>query len=187
MVLPRDIDKYLTRRFFNPSLPGSFTSASKLHQVIKKENRYNISLNRVEEWAKTQDIVTLHRSAKEKQSKYKRIVTPGLLHLWDCDLLELSGERFTSVNEGHAYILLVIDVFSRYCYGEPVKTKGGTDIKRAFATIFDRAGEELARYTRSDRGAEFTNRIVQDFLKEKGITHYFTNTNTKSKYCEALN
>ena len=187
MVLPKDIDAYLTRRFYNHRSPGSFTSAAKLHSVIKSEGRYGISLRRIEDWAQTQDIVTLHKSAREKPQKYRRVIAPGMNHLWDCDLLVLNGERFKNANEGFAYILTTIDVFSRYCRVQPVKSKSAKHMKLGFSEIFDMTGPlGLPKFIRSDRGTEFTNSIVGDLLKDKGIKHIFTNTETKANYAEAV-
>ena len=137
MPLPRDIDAYLTRRFYDPSSPGSFTSPHKLHSVIKNEGRYNISLNRINDWAKSQDIITLHKEARQKPRRYRRVIAHGMDHLWDCDLLVLNGERFKRANDGFAYILVTIDVFSRYCRAEPVKSKGGKHVSQGFKKIFD--------------------------------------------------
>lgn len=187
MVLPRDIDGYLTRRFYNHKTPGGFTSATKLHAVIKSEGRYNISLQRIEDWAQTQDILTLHKSAREKPPKYRRVIAPGMDHLWDSDLLVLTGDRFKNANGGYGYILVTIDVFSRYCRAQAVKSKGGKDMKQGLLDIFEDVGaDEMPKFIRTDRGTEFTNSIVGDLLKEKDIKHILTNTETKANYAEAM-
>lgn len=184
MVLPRDIDAYLTRRFYNPATAGSFTSTSKLHSVIKKEGRYNISLRRINEWAKSQDIVTLHRAAKQKPSRYRRVIAPGINHMWDCDLLVLIGKRFTSANDGFAYILVTVDVFSRYCRAEAIKTKGSKDVVLGFRKILERITQP-PNFIREDRGVEFTSKAVVNFLREKGVKIIYTNTETKANFAEA--
>ena len=185
MVLPRDIDAYLTRRFYNPSAPGSFTSTKKLHSVIKKEGRYSISLRRINEWAQGEDTLTLHKSVKQKQSKYRRIIAPGLHHMWDCDLLVLTGDRFKKANDGYAYILVTVDVFSRFCRAVAVKTKGARHMVEAFNEIFE-STETLPRFTRQDRGVEFTAKPVVNLLREKGIEMIYPNTETKANYAEIL-
>jgi len=185
MVVPRDIDAYLTRRFYNPAAAGSFTSAKKLHSVIKKEGKYNITQRRIDEWAAGQDIVTLHRQARQRPTKYRRIVAPGSNHMWDCDLLVLIGERFKKANDGYGYILVTVDVFSRLCRAAPVKTKGARHMVQAFKEIFERT-EKLPRFTRQDRGVEFTAKPVVNLLREKGIEMIYPNTETKANYAEVL-
>ena len=186
MVLPKDIDAYLTRRFYDPKSPGSFTSADKLYKVIKREGRYAIPLSRIQDWARGQDILSLHKTPKQKQKIYRRIISPGIGHLWDCDLLVLNGERFVKANKGFSYILVNTDVFSRKCYAEPVKNKGGQEIVKAFKRIFDGASVKPPAFLRSDKGSEFSNKEIQKFFKERGIRHYFANTNTKANFSERL-
>jgi len=185
MVLPRDIDAYLTRRFYNPAAPGSFTSAKKLHSVIKKEGKYNISLRRIEDWAQAQDIVTLHKQVRQKPRKYRRIVAPGSNHMWDCDLLVLIGERFKKANKGYGYILVTVDVFSRFCRAVAVKSKSSQHMVQAFKEIFEHT-EKLPRFTRQDRGVEFTAKPVVNLLRERGIKMIYPNTETKANYAEVL-
>ena len=110
---------------------------------------------------------------------------PGPGHLWDTDLLVLDGHRFASNNSGHKYIVLTIDVFSRFCRAEAIKNKGSKEMVRAFEAIFDRT-EKLPRFCRSDRGTEYSNRELQALFKEKNVKHYFTNTDTKANYSERL-
>lgn len=185
MVLPKNVNAYLSKRFFNANAPGSFTSASKLYSVIKKEGRYQIPLSRIESWAKGQDILTLHKTARRRQPAYRRIIVPGPQHLWDCDLLELSGKRFKESNSGYSYILIAVDTFSRYCWAEMVKNKGSNEMFRAFTSIFDKT-DKLPLFLRSDNGLEFSNSKVQKLFEEKGIKHYFASTETKANYAEIL-
>ena len=185
MERPRNVDEYLTRRYYDSSSPGSFTSAAKLHQVIRSEGRYDISLKRIEKWAEGQDILTLHKTPKQRQTTYRRLIMPGSNHLWDVDLLVLNGQRFVASNSGYAYILITVDVFDRYCRARAVKNKGGKEMKKAFESIFNRAAARPL-FIRSDHGNEFSNALVQQLFKERGIKHYYANTETKSNYAEIL-
>ena len=184
MVLPKDIDAYLTRRFYNPRMPGSFTSASKLHAVIKKEGRYNISLTRINEWARGQDIMSLHKDAKNPR-KYRRIYAPGLHHMWDVDLLQLNGERFKKANSNYGYIIVTVDIFSRKARVEAVKSKSSKDMIASFKKLFQRT-QERPLYCRMDKGVEFTAHQVRDYLKGQGIKPIYTNSDNKSNYSEIL-
>lgn len=185
MVLSGNIKSYLTKRFYNPKLPGSFTSVSKLYQVIKKEGKRKISLKQIQEWAKGQDILTLHKTVNEKQPAYRRIVTPGLNHFWDCDLLVLTGERFSKVNSGNSYILITVDNFSRFCRARALKNKGSLEMKKAFTDIFQNTST-LPKFIRTDKGVEFSNAAVQQLFRDNGVKHYFANTETKANYSEIL-
>ena len=128
MVLPKDIDSYSTRRFYKEKLAGSYTSAAKLSGTIRKEGQYQISLNRIKKWAESQDILTLHRAAKHRPQRYRRVIVKGCLWLWDVDINLLSQERFVKANSEFRYILLAIDVFTRFCHASAVRTKQPKDV-----------------------------------------------------------
>lgn len=184
MTLPKDINAYLTRRFYNPRLPGSFTSASKLHSVIKREGRYNISLARINEWAKGEDILSLHKDSKNPQ-KYRRVYAPGANHIWDADLLQLNGERFKKANSNYSFILVTVDIFSRVCRAEATKSKSSKDMIVCFKKIFQRT-QERPLYIRMDRGVEFTAHQVRDYLKDQGIKVVYSNSESKAHFSEIL-
>ena len=212
MTWPRDIDAYLSKRFFNPSQPGSYTSSSKLHKVIKNEGKYDISLSRINDWAVKNDILSLHKQVRQTQPKYRRIIAPSINHMIDADLMVLSGNRFKIANNGYSYILVTIDVFSRFCRAEAVKSKGSADMCAAFESIFDTMAEQklsssspeagadlkdvqnegskdspiLPLYIRSDNGIEFTNSKVQKLFDRKGIQHIRSSGDFKANYSEAL-
>lgn len=185
MRKPKNIDAYLTKRFYDPHSPGSFTSVTKLYDVIKEEGRYSIPLERVKKWGEGQDIVTLHKTVRQRQPAYRRVISPGLNHMWDADLLVLTGKRFVESNSRNNHILVTIDVFSRICRAEPVKNKGGKEMERAFSAIFERSGIK-PRFLRTDRGVEFSNGILREFFRRNGVRHYFANTESKANYSEIM-
>ena len=43
--------------------------------------------------------------------------------------------KFKQYNDGYSYILMVIDVFSKYLWMRPLKTKTGESVKSALANI----------------------------------------------------
>ena len=59
--------------------------------------------------------------------KRNRIAKTGIDGTWDADLADVSNIR--EPNEGYKYLLAVIDIFSRYLWIVPVKTKSQTDKK----------------------------------------------------------
>lgn len=180
---PSNLSRYLASRYYNPSKAGAFTSPTKLYKTIKREGQYEIPLKDIQDWAASQDVITLNTRPIQKTSPRRRVVTGLKDCLWDCDLLQLDGQRFSQANEGTSYILVCVDIFSRYAYAQPVKNKGGKEVLQAFQTIFERA-PQLPKSLRCDNGKEFTNRSVRSFMKEKGINLYFTKASTKANYAE---
>jgi len=63
-------------------------------------------------------------------------------------------------NNGHTFMLIVVEKFSNFAWAEPLKNKTGKSILKAFAKILNRGGlKTLFLYT--DRGLEFVNKLFQ--------------------------
>ncbi|RWR98948.1 hypothetical protein B4U79_13692 [Dinothrombium tinctorium] len=90
---------------------------------------------------------------------------------WQADLMDLS--RFEKYNNKFKYILVCIDILSRYAFGEPLKEKTGENIIKAFKKIFKSRKPKILT---TDQGREFNNKKVKNFLKEKDIKYMTTTT-----------
>ena len=64
----------------------------------------------------------LHKPAR-KYFKRRHVVTKGLHDLLQMDLVEMIP--YSKQNEGYKYILIVIDVYSKYAWAKPPKNKTG--------------------------------------------------------------
>ena len=64
----------------------------------------------------------LHKPAPKKFPKRKVIVT-GIDKIWAADLVDV--QAFSKDNDGVRYLLTVIDIFSKYGWMLPLKTKTG--------------------------------------------------------------
>jgi hypothetical protein len=83
------------------------------------------------------------------------------------------------------YLLFVIDIFSKYLWVEPLKTKTAKDVVKALQNILNKGRK--CKKLRSDNGKEFNNNIMKTFLKNEDI-HYFTaqNSDTKANFAERV-
>ena len=69
---------------------------------------------------------------------------------------------FSKHNDGVTFLLLVIDIFSKYGWVIPLKNKEGKTVAEALKTIFkERKAEKLW----TDKGKEFYNKNVKDLVK----------------------
>ena len=59
-----------------------------------------------------------------------------------------------------------------------MKNKTGAERKRAFESILKEGRKPLRLQT--DKGSEFSNRPFQEYLKQKGINHFSTQSDTNS-------
>jgi hypothetical protein len=67
------------------------------------------------------------------------------------------------------YILVCINVFDRFLYAEPMKSKESKDVAAALGAIFRRASK-LPKLISSDQGTEFQNE-VPELLRRQRIAH----------------
>ena len=120
------------------------------------------------------------------QRKFKKrcVVSNGIDEIWAADLVEMG--KFSKWNKGIKYLVMVIDVLSKFGWIGPLKAKKGETVAKAFQNIF-KSGR-LPRKIWTDKGTEFYNRHVNELLKAHEITLYSTeNEERKSSVVERWN
>ena len=86
-------------------------------------------------------------------------------------------------NKGFKYIVIFIDLFSRFLWAEPVKAKTSTEMLRVMKRVFKRRKPKTLR---SDQGKEYMNGIVQKYLKTKSIHHFVAYNEIHANYAERV-
>lgn len=156
--------------YYNPQEPGSFSSIDRLRKNLKRKEGINLKENIVKNWLAGQDAYTLHRKLYKKfpRNPYK---VNNIDDVWEADLVDL--QKIKSYNKQMRYLLNVIDVFSKYAWSIPIKTKSGDSIVKAFASILKSSGRKPIRL-QTDKGSEFLNSTFQSFLKKNNIEYNHT-------------
>jgi hypothetical protein len=108
----------------------------------------------------------------------------GLYDQFDADLIVIP--KYAAANDGIQYLLVAIDVFSRFVWVVPLKNKTGPLVKAAFSKIF-RQGRKPRRI-RTDRGSEFTNHIIREFFESEkvNVTLYYTSNEKQANFAERV-
>ena len=171
-------EDYLSTIYYDPAHPASFAGPNKLFQEVKKEGRFNISLNRIRKWLQSQEVYSIHRPLRRKFSS-NRVIVNGIDDQWDFDFMDMSA--LTKKNDGVKYLLLVIDIFSKYIFVRPLKNKTVSEVVKAFKSIF--AEGRQPKLARSDKGSEFKGQLLKLF-KDLGIHHFVTQNEGKANYAE---
>ena len=94
--------------------------------------------------------------------------------------------RFETLNDGYRYLLTVIDIFSRYAWAKPIKTKTGAEVTLAFIQVM----EENARKPKklqTDNGREFENVPFQRMLTDHNIRFFTISSAYKAAVVERFN
>ena len=173
-------EEYLKEIYYNPANAGSFGGPDKLYRYVQKAGKYVISKYKIRKWLQRQEAYSLQRSMR-KRFRRNKVVVAGLDDQWDADLMDMT--KFSKDNDGYSYILVVIDIFSKYLWMRPLKDKKGDTTVRAFKDVL-RDGRKPSRL-RTDKGQEFRSRAFNDALKERGINHFYSqNTEVKANFAE---
>ena len=88
--------------------------------------------------------------------------------------------------EGYKYILTIIDIWSKYAWGIPLKSKDGKTVRNAFEDVFNKSNR-IPKHIWTDKGKEFYNIDVKSLFDNKKIKLYSTESELKSIVCERLN
>ena len=102
----------------------------------------------------------LHKPIKRKFKKRKVLVS-GIDKIWAADLADLSALK--EDNQGVKFLLLVIDIFSKYGWIIPLKDKKGETVAKALKQIFKEGRRPGKLWT--DKGREFFNKDVKDLVE----------------------
>ena len=133
------------------------------------------------DWAQ-QLAEELHKPITRKFTK-RRVFVKGIDEIWAADLVEMG--KFSDWNKGIKYLLMVIDVFSKFGWIEPLKDKKGETVAAAFEKLFKLARQPRLLWT--DKGKEFYNKNVNQLLSKKNIKLYSTENEEKSSVAERFN
>ncbi len=183
----KDIKPILTKKqeeevksiYFNVSSPGAFAGPRKVYRALLQDGNVDISQGQVRRWMEQQETYQLHTRARHK-FKRRKVLVHSLDEQWDSDLIVL--DSLSTDNQNMRYILLCIDVLSKYVWLEPLPNKSGPTMVAAFRRIF--AKGRKCRNMRSDQGLEFCGKVVQAFLKRENIHHFVTHNPVKACLAE---
>ena len=177
--LSKDKEEYLTKIYTDPSKPGSFSGPEKLLEVVKKEGLHKISRDEIKTFLEKQDTYTVNRFVRRKFRR-SRVIAYGINDLVDADLADFS--RLSKFNDNVKFLLVAIDVFSRFAKVLPLKDKTAVSVLSAFESVY--GSSPFPRKLRTDLGLEFKNKKVTDFLQKKGIKHCYASPPIKAGYAE---
>ena len=89
------------------------------------------------------------------------------------------------VNRGYRFLLAVIDIFSKFAWAVPTKTKSGSDVTAAMRSVLEQGRQP--RRLHVDQGKEFYNATFKNLMEEYNIRLYSTFSNLKASICERFN
>ena len=102
----------------------------------------------------------------------RKIISKHPKHIASTDLADMT--LLSRFNEGIKYLLVVIDVFSRFLSIYPLKKKDGQSVLKDIKHIIESDNFKGIKYLNSDEGGEYYNKYVNHYLQDKNIKLYST-------------
>lgn len=170
------MDRKLKAIYYDPKHPAGFASVPKL----AKASGYSEA--KVKTWLKAQPTYTLHRQARKNYPTRKYIVH-DIDEQWQADLADVA--LIADENSSYHFILTVIDIFSRYAWARPLRSKAGREVAEAFKDIFEEG--RIPKRIQTDQGKEFENHNVLSLFREHNIELFSVKSAYKAAIVERFN
>ncbi|XP_046750605.1 uncharacterized protein LOC124413863 [Diprion similis] len=77
-------------------------------------------------------MTELHKPARRNYPR-RRVDVRGINETWQADLVNMMS--YAGQNKGYGYMLTVIDIFSKYAWAVPIKSKSGDDVTKAMESV----------------------------------------------------
>ena len=158
------MEEILSSIYYNPSKPGSFSGASLLLKEAKKTIP-SARLKDIKNFLGSKDAYTLHKNIRYK---FKRVKTRAFVpnQYWQMDLSDVS--RYSSYNDGHRFILFIIDVYTRYLWVYILKNKKPASVSKALIDLLQKENTQPG-YIWCDRGNEFVSGEMKKLFSDLNI------------------
>ena len=112
----------------------------------------------------------------------KKIVINHIDEIHSCDLVDMI--KYSRINRGYKYIFTNIDIFSKYAWSFPLKTKTIKDVKVCFQKFFK---QRKPSYIWSNQESAFFSKEMLKFFEDHNIKIYYTHSNLKAVVIERFN
>ena len=152
--------------------PASFGSVDSL----QKESGF--PKEKIIQYLHSSDTYTKYRTARRKFQRLKTIVY-RINEIWCIDLAYV--DKLAKSNDGVNYLMVAVDVMSRFVRVQPMKNKYSTSARDAFMKMLDNNAVPEKVWT--DKGKEFKAEF-EAFCKQSGIHTYTTESETKATFAE---
>ena len=129
---------------------NNFPSRKRLYEILR-ENNIKATYKQASEFVDRQAIHQLHTQKRTVKVKEHQIASVKVNDEWQVDLLDYS--KYSRRNKGFKWLFIVVDVFTRKAFVEPIKSKQPSDTFVAFKKIVEENGKPQWIY--HDQGNEW--------------------------------
>jgi transposase InsO family protein len=129
--------------------------------------------------SKADVVKELHRDAR-KHFERRQTIQHGIKDTFQIDLADL--QSLSKYNKNFKYILVIIDIFSKYAWAIPIKTKATENIVNALQCLF--VSGHIPKNIHSDMGREFYSATFKKLMTLHNVNHYSTFSTMKAAICD---
>ena len=160
----------LTNLYYSPNT--QYTSIKTLHDAVRNKG---ISYNEVRAFVQQQASSQLFK--RQKQIKhYFPITAKFKFEILQMDLVDISD--IATTNDNFKYLLVAVDVFSRYAFVIPLKNKNAETVTEAVKYIVEKTEPQIIN---SDLGSEFINSSFRTLIAKHGTDINYVPVNEHKK------
>ncbi len=117
-----------------------------------------------------------------KKFKRRKFESRGIGDTFQIDIADMS--QLAKYNKNYKYILVAIDVFTKYGFARALRTKSASEVVTALEDIITSYKWGVPQNIMSDQGKEFFNSAAKKLFQKYSINHYNTYTEMKASVCE---
>jgi transposase InsO family protein len=156
-------NKLLKELYFDQ---GLMFGRDRLYQYIRTNFKHmNITRRQIASWLSCQQVSQLFKCTR-RTKVIQPTVLSGPYQQVACDLADMQLHE----SDGYIYIFMMVDLFTKKCWGIPIKNKEAITVSSALETILTKF-HKMPRVIRSDRGSEFIAEEFQAVLNKNNIKH----------------
>ena len=168
----------LKSQYFNTRHPIAYAGVDKVYKWFK-QNGYSLSRSKIRNWLESLEDYSVHQPVKRRFIR-KRVISPYPGYMIDADMAFYI--KYANRNDGYKYTLLCIDVFSRFVWATPLKSKKPGELIEAFKDLMEKGIE--TSHLRTDKSSDLTSRKTEAFFKSRNINHFVTENELKTSFAE---
>ena len=95
-------------------------------------------------------------------------------------------QNVARVNDDVNFLLVLIDIFSRFLIVKPLKDKKSSIVANAIKSVLEEHSNRKSRVIRFDQGGEFKSEVKRFLAKQNIKVFYTQNSRIKSNYAERV-
>ena len=149
---------------------GHHRAGKKTYQLMKDVVWWSTMKTDVFTWY--DECLTCLRFRKRPTRQDQVAVKPTSLHPWQEIMIDCEGSSRPPDAAGNTYVLSYFCCLTHGVLLEPMRSLTHSEVRRAFSRALFRSGT-IPKLLRSDRGPEFKNTLMAEFVALVGLRHRF--------------